>query len=215
MDLPDFEPDVLSQPTRARIFALLTERREPTGTEEIATELGLHPNGVRRHLEHLTEAGLLNRSKHHRGRGRPGDHWSVAPGANPGGDRPTAYADLANWLIRAFPSDRGEVSQVERTGREIGRELAPPRKEDSAAAFREVMAALGFQPRLEPAEDVRIACSLGNCPYRDAAARNQELVCGLHRGITAGILDELDPDAELITFEPKDPYTAGCLVRAG
>ena len=213
MDLPDSEPDVLKQPTRARIFALLAERREPTGTEEIATEFGLHPNGVRRHLEQLSEAGLIDRRKQRGGTGRPGDRWSVAAGANPGGDRPTAYADLAGWLIRVFPAGSENLGQVEQMGRKIGQELAPPKKEDSAAAFREVMAALGFQPELEQDEGGGFSCSLGNCPYREAAARNQDLVCGLHRGITAGLLDRLDPDSEMVRFEPKDPFEAGCLVE--
>lgn len=213
MDLPDSAPDALNQPTRARIFALLADRREPTGTEEIATELELHPNGVRRHLEHLSESGLLDRRKQQGGRGRPGDRWSVAAGANPGGDRPTAYADLAGWLIQAFPADREILDQVEETGRKIGRELAPPRKADSAAAFREVMAALGFRPELEPVREGGFSCSLGNCPYREAAARNQDLVCGLHRGITAGLLDRLDPERELVRFEPNAPDKAGCLVK--
>lgn len=213
MDLPGTELDVLSQPTRARIFALLAERREPTGTEEVAAELGMHPNGVRRHLEHLSEAGLLDRRKQQGGRGRPGDRWSVAAGANPRGDRPTAYADLTNWLIRAYPPGPETLERVEKTGREIGRELAPPKKEDAAQAFREVMSALGFRPELEPKEDGGFSCSLGNCPYRESAARNQEVVCGLHRGITAGLLDKLDPEAELVEFEPKDPYKAGCRVE--
>src|SRR5947199_318515 len=57
------------------------------------------------------------------------------------------------------------------------------------------------------------SCRLGNCPYRDSVKENQAVVCGLHRGITAGILTELDPGAKLTGFEPRDPERAGCLIE--
>ena len=56
---------------------------------------------------------------------------------------------------------------------------------------------------------------LRNCPYREAVRENQPAVCGLHRGITRGLLDRLDPRAQLIGFVAKDPLTAGCLVDVG
>ena len=41
----------------------------------------------------------------------------------------------------------------------------------------------------------------------------QPLVCGLHRGITRGLLDALDPNTKLVGFVPKDPEFAGCLIE--
>src|SRR5579863_1401228 len=55
MDLPVRPGDALSQPTRARVFALLGDLHRPAPTEELAAELKLHPNGVRLHLERLLE----------------------------------------------------------------------------------------------------------------------------------------------------------------
>jgi len=60
MDLPD-SGDVLSQATRARIFAQMAARKGAASTVELAEQLDLHPNGVRRHLEQLHEAGLVER----------------------------------------------------------------------------------------------------------------------------------------------------------
>ena len=54
---------------------------------------------------------------------------------------------------------------------------------------------------------------LGNCPYRDAVRENQEVICALHRGLTRGLLDVLEPQAKLTAFEPRDPYEAGCLIE--
>jgi predicted ArsR family transcriptional regulator len=53
---------------------------------------------------------------------------------------------------------------------------------------------------------------LHNCPYRDAVRENQPAVCRLHRGITSGLLDRLDPSAKVAAFIPKDPYAAGCVI---
>ncbi len=213
MDLSGSTEDALVQPTRARIFGLLVEHRSELRTEQLAQRLGLHPNGVRRHLERLQEAGLVERRREQGERGRPGDRWSVAAGAHPGGKQPTAYADLAGWLARAIPAGRGRLREVERTGREIGLELAPQDCGDPVEAFRQTIAALGFQPVLDAGADGGFACRLENCPYRDSVRQNADVVCALHRGITAGLLAKLNPEAKLTRFEPHDPDRAGCLVE--
>jgi len=213
MDLPDPNEDLLAQPTRARIFALLVERRAETGTEEIADRLGLHPNGVRRHLERLLGAGLVERRRARGARGRPQDRWAVAARARPGGRHPSGYAELSRWLARATPATPARLREVKRVGRDIGRELAPERPSaDPVDAFRQAIAALGFEPEVE-VRDGGFCCRLENCPYRDSVHAGGEVVCTLHRGLTAGLLDALHPDAELTGFVPKDPDLAGCLVE--
>lgn len=212
MDLPLPAEGALAQPTRAQIFAFLVERRAPAGTDEVAAHFGLHPNGVRRHLERLEEGGFVTRSRVRLSKGRPRDSWTVSPDAHPGGLQPRAYADLANWLARAIPANPARLREVEGVGREIGRELAPSSRADPAAGLRDALAALGFEPTLERTDD-GYRCCLGNCPYRDSVRTNQPVICSLHRGITTGILAELDPKAKLARFEPRDPDQAGCLVE--
>jgi predicted ArsR family transcriptional regulator len=212
MDLPAAGEEVLAQPTRARIFARLLEERAAVRTETLAGGLRLHPNGVRRHLERLREAGLVERRRSRGGRGRPGDLWAVAPGARPGGAPPRGYGDLARWLARAVGASAGRLKEVEAAGREIGREIAPEAGEP-VEAFREAFSALGFQPALQADDRGGFNCSLGNCPYRDSAVENAELVCTLHRGLTAGLLEALEPRSKLLSFEPHDPDRAGCVIR--
>jgi predicted ArsR family transcriptional regulator len=214
MDVRDPSGDALAQPTRARLFALLVELRRPAETGELAERLGLHPNGVRRHLERLREAGLVERERAPGGPGRPPDRWLVDPAAAPAGERPAGYADLAVWLARAIPARPGRLRELERTGREIGRELAPPAAGDPLGAFGATLAALGFQPDSRVDADGRLCCRLGNCPYRDSVRANADAVCCLHRGITAGLLEEIEPAARLTRFEPADPDRAGCLIEA-
>jgi predicted ArsR family transcriptional regulator len=214
IDLPAIaDPDdALSQPTRARLFALLSELRRPAGTAELAERLALHPNGVRLHLERLEREGLVTRARVRKGRGRPPDAWAIAPQARPGGHAPHAYRDLGRWLARALTARSAGVRGVERTGRQIGRELAPSGPHDREP-IEATLAALGFQPTVERCEGKRITICLRNCPYRDAVRENQAAICALHRGMTRGLLDVLEPRARLAAFLPGDPDRAGCVIE--
>lgn len=214
MDVPTRPGDALAQPTRARLFALLGELRRPASTEELAERLGLHPNGVRTHLERLQEVGLVLRERERIARGRPRDAWAISPDAQPGGDPPTAYAELARWLVRSLAAGSTRVRDVEATGRRIGRDLVASESElPDEQRMHDALVALGFQPAREPAEDDRLTYRLRNCPYREAVRERQPLVCGLHRGLTRGMLDALDPKTKLVGFVPKDPDAAGCLIE--
>ena len=215
IDLPlaTSSEDALAQPTRARLFELLGELKRPTGTVELAERLSLHPNGVRAHLERLERAGLVARARARGARGRPRDEWTVAPDARPGGHAPHAYAELARWLARAMRSGPGGLRGVETAGKQIGRELAPKDGALGEDALQSTLTALGFQPQVRLRKGNRLTFRLGNCPYRDAVRENQPVVCTLHRGITRGLLDVLDPRAKLAGFVPRDPDKAGCLVE--
>jgi predicted ArsR family transcriptional regulator len=211
VDVPPAPVDALAQPTRARLFTLLGELRRPAGTDELARRLELHPNGVRLHLERLQAEGLVLRERERQAVGRPRDSWSISPEAQPGGDPPTGYANLGRWLVRAIAAGATRVRDVEATGRQIGRELAP----DSTGASPEeriygVLVAMGFQPRRRFDEGGTLTYCLDNCPYRAAVRERQSVVCGLHRGLTRGLLDEIDPKTSLSAFVPKDPDAAGC-----
>jgi predicted ArsR family transcriptional regulator len=215
VDLPQFAPDdVLAQPTRARLFALLSELTHPEETVELAQRLRLHPNGVRVHLERMESAGLVARERTPQARGRPRDAWRIAPGALPGGQAPRAYSDLGRWLARAIRPRPAALRDVQASGREIGRELATSSERvEGADALAIALAALGFQPRLTQQTGDRVTLCLDNCPYRDAVRENQPVICTLHRGITIGLLDILDRDAELTEFVPHDPDAAGCTIE--
>lgn len=206
--------DVLAQPTRARLFAHLAALGRPAGTNELAAELRLHPSGVRVHLERLRAGGLVARDRVPQKLGRPRDSWSIAPDALPSGEPRDAYPRLASWLARSIPARPGRLREVERAGRELGRELPPGGGAGAAEeSMGRALTALGFAPQRKPARGGRVVFRLGNCPYRDAVRENQPVVCALHRGMTRGLLDQLDPTARLTEFVPKDADRAGCLIE--
>lgn len=203
--------DPLSQPTRARLFALLGELKRSATTAELAERVELHPNGVRLHLERLEQAGLIERTHPRRGPGRPPDTWAIAAGARPGGEPPSAYQDLGRWLARAIRARSTSLTSIEHTGRQIGLELAPPGA--PPGTLHTTLTALGFQPTIAREEGSRVTICLGNCPYRDAVRENQPVICALHEGLTRGLLHALEPNAKLTAFEPHDPDEAGCLIE--
>lgn len=213
MDVPARPDDVLAQPTRARLFELLCELRRPAGTEELAGYLGMHPNGVRGHLERLRDAGLVGRERTRQARGRPRDMWSISPDARPAGQPPLAYAQLGRWLARSIKPATASLAQVESTGRQIGRELAPDGDCTPEAKLYATLTTLGFQPRREAQAPTALTYRLCNCPYREAVRENADVVCALHLGITRGLLEEIDPTSTLSAFVPGDPRIAGCLVE--
>lgn len=211
MDVPPDARGLLTQPTRARLFALLGELRRPAGTDELAESLALHPNGVRQHLDRLREAGLVVRQHEHGPRGRPRDTWAVGPGAGQDLGRPSAYADLSRWLARALDAGPDGAEAVEETGREIGREVAPRAgAAEPPSPLWGALATMGFRPRTVPGRAGEQCFVLGNCPYRDAVSGGGGAVCALHRGITRGLLDVLEPGSVLADFRPEDPHRAGC-----
>jgi predicted ArsR family transcriptional regulator len=205
--------DVLSERSRARLFTVLADLGRPATTSELAAEVQLHPNGVRRHLSALESAGLVMRARIEGCRGRPADTWALAAGAHPGGRAPSAYRELSRWLARAIADDACDPDGLRRTGRMIGRELATAGDPGGDDGVEKALAAMGFAPRRLPAAGGRTTLRLDNCPYRDAAAENQPAICGLHRGMTEGFIEVLLPAAELTRFVAEDPRTAGCVVE--
>lgn len=214
MDIAAEGNTVLAQPTRARLFSLLSELRRAAATDELAQRLRLHPNGVRKHLERLRDAGLVISERERRSRGRPRNLWSINPEAKPGGHRPTAYSELSQWLTRIIEGGRLDPEAIEAGGHQIGLQLTQNGGNgmDPEIRFHDALAAMGFQPSREPGPDGTLTYCLNNCPYRDAVQERQPLICGLHRGITSGLIAAIDPETEMTGFEVKDPENAGCLI---
>jgi predicted ArsR family transcriptional regulator len=211
MDIPrPPDDDVLSLPGRQRLFAALAQLRRPATTQELAERVGRHPNTVRVQLGRLADAGLVECRRVRQARGRPRDEWAIVADARPAGRPPQAYEELSRWLARTM-RHADDLDLVAEVGREIGHELAPqPSGRPVPDAMQDALVALGFAPRMHNGAEGRARFVLGNCPYREAVAQNQPLVCMLHRGITTGLLDVLDRRAKLVDFVAKDPYSAGC-----
>lgn len=206
--------DLLAQPTRARLFARLAGLGHTASTDELSEALGLHRSGVRVHLERLRAAGLVSRERLPQRLGRPRYGWQIASDALPSGQPPDAYRQLSRWLARSIPSQSARLREVERTGRELGREVVPRGgRSEPVQTVGRTLTVLGFAPQRRLKRNGSVAFRLGSCPYREAVRENQSVVCALHRGLTEGILDVVEPSARLVSFVAKDPDRAGCLIE--
>jgi predicted ArsR family transcriptional regulator len=198
---------LLGHPTRARVLSSLASRREGARVESLATELALHPNTVRLHLERLEEAQFVRRrTVRADGPGRPHLEWSTVAGSLP---IHSAYRALSRWLLRAIAKSEVSPREIRATGRSIGGDMASGREpEDAIKALEGLLTALGFSPEYDGEGRFR----LQSCPFRSAAEENPALVCALHHGIVEGFTAGIDPETRVSLFEPRPPAEAGCLV---
>jgi predicted ArsR family transcriptional regulator len=191
----------LGDNTRYAIYLELARSSSPLATAQIADGLGLHPNTVRPHLERMRDVGLLDVVTDARGAvGRPQHRYSLAADAPSLGFEPPAFPTLARMLLRlAAAADLPAADCIE-AGREHGLALAAQRSGglDGVNALMEELAILGFDPE-SVIDDHGATIAFTRCPFQDLAEGNPEVVCSLHQGLVAGIVDGCG-DGEVVAF---------------
>jgi predicted ArsR family transcriptional regulator len=194
----------LGHPLRLRLLGLL-EREGPMDVASLARQIGLRPNGVRRHLELLLSTELVSAvAAATKGPGRPRMLYRAAPSATK--DR-AGYPLLADVLASAVDRS-GNPDTAEEEGRRWGGRLVT-RPEDStllgpdeaAANLTEMLDRLGFAPELEPTEG-GLRVDLHRCPFLDTAKAYPGVVCSLHLGLMRGALAELGGSLEAEQLDP-------------
>ncbi|HEX6921147.1 MAG TPA: helix-turn-helix domain-containing protein [Actinomycetes bacterium] len=184
---------VLAGVSRVAVLEALRSAGRPLSVQEVADEVGLHPNTVRAHLDLLVDHGHASRAAEQRTTpGRP--RLVYAATGKPDEDEGRNYRLLAEILTRylAAASPSPAAAAVE-AGRAFGRGLAGDgtARDETAAVDRlvELLDAVGFAP--EPAPD-GVSIRLHHCPFRELAEERQDLVCSVHLGLMQGALAELD-----------------------
>jgi predicted ArsR family transcriptional regulator len=170
-----------------------------------AAALDLHENTARNHLEALADDGLANRSrKEANGRGRPSTLYAADAERSPD-PAVREYAALASALARIIAETSDDMQRdADRAGALWGSQLAGGRRPQTRLQARgeivDILSDLGFAPRAnEPVTNV----ALTRCPLLDVARENTMVVCGVHRGLVRGALDQMghgDQGAELFPF---------------
>ena len=190
----------LADPSRVRLLECLRAGEEPRSADELATDLGLHPNTVRAHLLVLEEAELVVSASEHRGRpGRPRRLFGAVPE-----EAEAEHALLAAALASSLEPLPDGVEIAETAGRSWGRvlveRLEPGRTADEAACVERIALLLrrrGFAP-----ERTSAGLVMHRCPFRELAERYPRVVCSLHAGLIEGALQELEAPLELERLEP-------------
>lgn len=183
--------------SRARVLEVLRAAGEPVGVQDIAEQVGLHPNTARFHLDGLVDAGLAERQTEERSQpGRPRMVYIATTTDVPAGQRSyRLLAEMLTSLVADTLPEPGKAAETagEAWGRYLAERPAPSQKVDAAEGVRRlstVLADAGFAP--DRVEDVdRPVIPLRHCPFREVAEQHRDVVCSLHLGLMRGVLDEV------------------------
>lgn len=180
----------LADPTRRTLYEYVAARPDPVGREEAAAALELPLHRVKFHLDKLVEAGLLATEfrrlgdRRGPGAGRPSKLYRRAD-AQVAVSLPSRQYDLVGHILASgVERAAGGVplpEALDAAAAEAGREAAAP---GDLATFTDVLADLGFEPRVE--DDTVL---LANCPFDALAKTHTALVCGLNRAFVQGVAD--------------------------
>lgn len=219
---------LLTSPVRRSIVdALADHGGGDAGPDEmtagqLADLLDLHVTTVRFHLDQLVAAGLVAADFTKRfGVGRPRKVYSLAPGAlddpapHPAlqiltalladsfGSEATPAEAGAHWAHQHVPADgTGPAESAGQWLTKVGKMI-------------DVLHDWGYTPDLTTSEGGRTCrIDLVRCPFLDLARTNPAVVCGIHRGLIKGAMEQLGESHTQVSLEPfVEPDRCQALVR--
>jgi len=183
----------------------LWSAHSPLTVADIATQVGLHPNTVRFHLDGLLHQGLISKHSEEREmRGRPHILYSVIPAKLYAGRR--NYRLLSQVLI-TFVSDNAHTKRrgLVASGEIWGRRLAAQRNnvEGTPATQRALNALedLGFAPEMTVYNN-HPRIMMNHCPFLEAAEQNPTTVCAVHLGLLRGLIQGCQAPWSVARLDP-------------
>lgn len=223
--------DLLGSPVRRQVVDLLANlptlldpdtgaRRSADGlsARELADRFGLHVTTMRFHLDQLVEAGLVtSRFQRGAGAGRPRKLYSIAHGSFDSVPPERSFALLSEILVESLGTNGEQLPPEELAARWSRRRVRGQRHESEArepattagqwlgkiGVMVDVLEEWGYVPEVSTTEAGRQArVALHGCPFIELARRNTALICGIHRGLVRGVLEELGEEGATISLTP-------------
>ncbi|WP_331272131.1 helix-turn-helix transcriptional regulator [Motilibacter aurantiacus] len=171
--------------TRDRVARAILEGG-PTTAAALAEQLGLTPTAVRRHLDALVEAGLVETREQRvagpRRRGRPAKEFALTVSGHAA--MTTAYDDLAVAALRflgATGGDRAVEAFAQTRAAEIESryasavDAAGPHVEDRVRALASALSADGYAASVHSGPAGGAQLCQGHCPVQSVAAQFPQL----------------------------------------
>ena len=202
----------LEEPTRRRLYELVTAAEGQVSREQAAEALDLPRSTAAFHLDRMAEQGLLE-VVYQRRSGRTG----------PGAGRPAKlYRRSARQITVNLPERRydlagrllaGAIERSATTGesapdilaehaRQAGVEMG---RASGPAPTGEMLRRLGFEP-----SEANGRIRLRNCPFQDLASDYPDTVCRMNLHLLAGMLEGVD---DTTWVARPDPDPGPCCVR--
>ncbi|AKU18945.1 ArsR family transcriptional regulator [Luteipulveratus mongoliensis] len=183
------QPQALETGTRERVKQTVSEHG-PITAAELAQRLGLTPAAVRRHLDCLADAGLLEEHEkaptEARRRGRPARAYVLTEAGH--ADLREDYDTLAADVLRFLAEHAGPgavTAYAQQRAREVAERLArdmadagddlQSRTEALAAGLRREGYAASMRPVAAGTPLAGLQLCQGHCPVRDVAAQFPQL----------------------------------------
>ena len=211
----------LADPLRRRLYRFVAEQPDAVSRDQAADVVEVPRHTAKFHLDRLVDEGLLV-TEFRRLTGRSG----------PGAGRPAKlYRRSAREVTVSVPSRRYDlagqvladaversldgtpmaeaVSQASDNAARIVVEAAPPTDGPQLSRIGEVLATLGYEPRVEPDGETG-ELVLANCPFDRLANDHRDLVCGMNREFVDAVTRRLGCDGVEARLRPDE---ARCCVR--
>ncbi|MDY0408434.1 helix-turn-helix transcriptional regulator [Virgibacillus soli] len=202
---------VLSDPTRFNVYQYIVEHHKEVTVSEIAKEFNIHPNVARLHLSKLEDVYLLQSYTQKTGKGgRPSRLYCLSDQVIELNFPHRDYKLLSTLAIDTLVGlgDIGKKALYE-TGYNYGLKVmeryhTPATTELNMDECLQILSdagrMLGMYPSFTYDEKSHVVhFTVNNCPFKEVAAKNHEIVCEMHHSFFQGIFESLFTDIELIT----------------
>ncbi len=197
----------LADPLRRRLYHFVAEQPDAVSRDQAADVVEVPRHTAKFHLDRLVDEGLLV-TEFRRLTGRSG----------PGAGRPAKlYRRSAREVTVSVPSRRYDLAgqvladAVERSlagvpmaeavfqasdnAARIVVEATDPQDNNPLSRIGEVLAALGYEPRVEAGQSKESEeLMLANCPFDRLAKEHRDLICGMNREFVDAVARRLGCD---------------------
>lgn len=231
LDRTPLGTDLLNSSVRRRIVDLLANLptgRDPRAgahapteglsASDLAEQLGLHVTTVRFHLDQLIAGHLVtSHFKRGQGAGRPRKLYAVAHGSLDAERSEHSFALLSEVLVQSFtdtdealtPEELGarwghrRVRQEQLDGTQTEPAKTPGQWLGKIGRMVDILGEWGYTPEVSTTDSGHTArVALHDCPFADLARDNTALVCGIHRGLMRGAMEELGEHGTEVSLTP-------------
>ncbi|HEX6594443.1 MAG TPA: helix-turn-helix domain-containing protein [Bacillota bacterium] len=205
--------NVLSDPTRFKIYQYLVQHHKAVTVNEISEQFDIHPNVARMHLTKLQDINLLISYSEKTGRGgRPSRLYCLSEKVIELNFPYRDYKLFANMALETL-AELGDIGTkaLYVTGKKYGSKVMERyhtqatmelTNEQKVQILEDAGVMLGLYPNISyDSKKGKISFTINNCPFKEIATNNQQLVCNTHLYFLKGMFESLFTNVKFIENE--------------